>query len=124
MAVSLVVQVASVAFWLSLEIYQMVTLGHPTFVIGLRLENIVAFALGKMDAWHLTNQAMKVDDWDYTHITSWNFLPFQLQRASEAPMWVVRLTLALWEASLAGLVLVLWRLKRVAATPLATYYCL
>src|SRR6266699_1963919 len=35
-AVSLVVQIASTAFWMSLEIYQMEDLGHPIFVIGLR----------------------------------------------------------------------------------------
>ena len=31
-AVSAVIQIASLAFWLPLEIYQMETLGHPTFV--------------------------------------------------------------------------------------------
>ncbi len=31
-AVSFVIQVASLMFWLPLEIYQMETLGHPTFV--------------------------------------------------------------------------------------------
>ena len=49
--VSFVVQVASLAFWLPLEIYQMETLGHPTFVIALRFKNIAAFALGRMDTW-------------------------------------------------------------------------
>ena len=44
-AVSAVVQVASVAFWLSLEIYQIDNFDRPMFVVGLRLENIVAFAL-------------------------------------------------------------------------------
>ncbi len=58
LAISTVVQLASLAFWLPLEIYQMETLGHPTFVIALRLKNIVAFALGKMDAWGLNNHAM------------------------------------------------------------------
>src|SRR6202166_4724480 len=48
--ISFCIQVASLAFWLPLEIYQMETLGHPTFVIALRFKNIVAFALGKMDA--------------------------------------------------------------------------
>ena len=33
-AVSLMIQLASLAFWLPLEIYQMETLGHPTFVIA------------------------------------------------------------------------------------------
>ena len=55
------IQAASLAFWLPLEIYQMETLGHPTFVIALRLKNIVAFALGKMDAWGLKNHAMSED---------------------------------------------------------------
>jgi hypothetical protein len=39
-AASLIIQLASLAFWLPLEIYQMETLGHPTFVIALRLKNI------------------------------------------------------------------------------------
>ena len=47
----------------------METLGHPTFVIALRFKNIVAFALGKMDAWGLNTEAMHWDDWDYVHIT-------------------------------------------------------
>ncbi len=115
MAVSFVIQAASVAFWLPLEIYQMVTLGHPTFVVGLRIENVIAFALGKMDAWGLNNNAMKMDPWDYIHITSWNFLPFQLSRADAAPGWVVQITLALWEAGLVALMAVLWRLRKVVA---------
>ena len=51
----------------------METLGHPTFVIALRFKNIVAFALGKMDAWGLNNEAMKQDAWDYVHITTLEF---------------------------------------------------
>ena len=62
--VSLVFQLASLAFWLPLEIYQMETLGHPTFVIALRFQNILAFAMGKMDAWGLNNGAMTQDPWD------------------------------------------------------------
>ena len=46
--VSLMIQLASLAFWLPLEIYQMETLGHPTLVIALRFKNIFAFALGKI----------------------------------------------------------------------------
>jgi hypothetical protein len=114
-AASLVIQAASVAFWLSLELYQMETIGHPTFVVGLRIENVIAFALGKMDAWGLNSDAMKEDPWDYIHITSWNFLPFQLARAGAAPVWVVRIALVLWEMSLAVLALVLWRLRKVVA---------
>src|SRR6202789_3757340 len=78
------VQLVSLAFWLPLEIYQMETLGHPTFVILLRVKNIVAFALGKMDAWGLNNHAMTEDPWDFAHITEWNFLPFVLRRVGGA----------------------------------------
>jgi hypothetical protein len=112
-AASAVVQAASVAFWLSLELYQEETLGHPTFVVWLRLKNIAAFALGKMDAWGLVNAPMHRDPWDYVHITCWNFLPFLLRRVGEAPAWVCNLTLALWWAAILALAIVLWRLWRV-----------
>jgi hypothetical protein len=109
--VSLVVQVASLAFWLPLEIYQMETLGHPTFVIALRFRNIAAFALGKMDAWGLNNVPMTQDAWDYVHITTWNFLPFLLRRVGTAPPWVVNTTFAIWFAGLAALAWTLLRLR-------------
>jgi hypothetical protein len=112
-ALSAAIQVASLAFWLPLEIYQMETLGHPTFVIALRLKNIVAFALGKMDSWGLNNYAMTQDPWDYVHITTWNFLPFVLRRVGEAPAWVVEVCLSLWIGGLAALTWVLWRLRPV-----------
>jgi hypothetical protein len=115
--VSAVVQVVSLAFWLPLEIYQMETLGHPTFVIALRVKNIFAFALGKMDQWGLDNYAMKQDQWDYMHITTWNFLPFVLRRVGEAPAWVVHTILVLWIGALAALVATLARLKRVLRAP-------
>jgi len=114
-AISVAIQFASLAFWLSLEIYQMETLGHPTFVVALRFKNIVAFALGKMDAWGLVNYAMHWDDWDYVHITCWNFLPFVLKRVGVAPLWVVHLTLAIWITSLALLAITLWQICRVLA---------
>jgi hypothetical protein len=110
-AVSLMIQLASLAFWLPLEIYQMETLGHPTFVIALRFKNIVAFALGKMDAWGLNNEAMTQDPWDYVHITTWNFLPFLLRRVGAAPGWVVSSALAIWLAAIAALGSVLFRLR-------------
>jgi hypothetical protein len=109
-AASLIIQLASLAFWLPLEIYQMETLGHPTFVIALRFKNIVAFALGKMDAWGLNNYAMHWDDWDYVHISTWNFLPFLLRRVGAAPGWVVKAAFAVWGAGIAALALVCRRL--------------
>jgi len=114
-ATSALVQAASVAFWLPLELYQMTTLGHPTFVVCLRFKNIVAFTLGKMDAWGLTNSDMNTDPWDYVHITTWNFLPFMLRRVGEAPAWVVRITFAVWIAALGMLAWVLLRLVRAVS---------
>ena len=61
----------------------------------LRFRNIIAFALGRMDQWGLNNHAMTEDPWDYTHITTWNFLPFVLRRVGEAPRWVIDLSFAI-----------------------------
>jgi hypothetical protein len=112
-AVSLIIQLASLAFWLPLEIYQMETMGHPTFVIALRFENIAAFALGKMQAWGLNNESMTQDPWDYVHVTVWNFLPFLLRRVGAVEGWVVRSAFAVWAGATALLAWVLWRLRRV-----------
>jgi hypothetical protein len=113
LAISTLIQVVSLAFWLPLEIYQMETLGHPTFVIALRMRNIVAFALGKMDAWGLNNHAMTEDPWDYVHITAWNFLPFVLRRVGVAPVWVVHIAFVVWSVSLAALAATLWQIRNV-----------
>ena len=110
-AASFVIQVASLMFWLPLEIYQMETLGHPTFVIALRCKNIVAFALGKMGAWGLNTDEMGYDHWDYVHITTWNFFPFLLRRVGAAPGWVVDTAFVVWGLGLAALAAFLWRLR-------------
>jgi hypothetical protein len=112
-AISLVIQIASLAFWLPLEIYQMETFGHPTFVIALRFKNIAAFALGRMDAWGLNTDSMTWDPWDFVHITTWNFLPFLLKRVGVAPGCVVRIAFAVWLAGIAALVWTLVRLRSV-----------
>jgi hypothetical protein len=111
-AASCVIQLASLAFWLPLEIYQMDTLGHPTFVVALRFKNIVAFAFGKMEAWGLTNDSMAYDPWDYVHITTWNFLPLLLRRVGVAPRWVVNVAFAIWYAGIAAFSWTLWRLRK------------
>jgi hypothetical protein len=110
---SMMIQLASLAFWLPLEIYQMERLGHPTFVVALRFKNIVAFALGKMDAWGLNTEAMHWDAWDYVHITTWNFLPFLLRRVGAAPAWVVKVAFVVWWTALAALAGVLLRVRTV-----------
>jgi hypothetical protein len=112
-AASFVIQVASLMFWLPLEIYQMETLGHPTLVIALRFKNIAAFALGKMAAWGLNTDDMGYDQWDYVHITTWNFFPFLLRRVGAAPRWVVDTAFVVWGAALAALAASLWRLRAI-----------
>ena len=111
LAVSTAIQLASLAFWLPLELYQMEVFGHPTYVIALRMKNIVAFALGKMDAWGLSTDSLHEDPWDYVHMTTWNFQPFLLKRVGVAPAWAVRIAFVVWYGSLAALVAALLRLR-------------
>ncbi len=106
-AASALVQISSVIFWCPLEIYQMETLRSPTFVIALRLKNILAFSLGKMNQWGLNNSAMKEDPWDYVHITTFNFLPFLLARVGKAAAWFVEMLTVIWFTALAALVALL-----------------
>ncbi|MGA9463293.1 MAG: hypothetical protein WBV28_10915 [Terracidiphilus sp.] len=113
LAISTVIQLASLAFWLPLEIYQIEEFGHPTFIIALRFKNIVAFALGTMDAWGLNTDSLKEDPWDYVHMTTWNFLPFLLRRVGVAPVWAVQIAFAVWFAGLAALASVCARLRSV-----------
>ncbi len=115
-AISVVVQVASVAFWLSLEEYQIQVMQRPVWVVALRFENIAGFALGKMQAWGLYRFLPLDDAWDQQHITCWNFLPFQLQHAGVAPEWVVRLTFVLWFGAIAALAWTLMRLWQILRT--------
>jgi len=98
-----IIQCASLAFWVPLEIYQIETFGHPTWLILLRFKNIIAFALGKREAWHLNTPAMFEDSWDAAHITAWNFLPSLLRHIGATPLWVVHLLYALWFAALLAL---------------------
>ena len=116
-AVSLAVQVASLMFWLPLEIYQGDDFGHPQLVIWLRFKNIAAFALGKMNEWNLNTDSMTYDQWDYQHITTWNFLPFVLRRVGATPKWVVDGAFAAWFAGIAALLSVLWKLRRLLSSP-------
>lgn len=100
---SFLAQLASLAFWLPLEIYQIEDMG-PRFVIWLRFKNIVAFAFGKMETWGLNTDAMAYDQWDYQHITCWNFLPFVLRRVGSVPRWVVDVAFGAWGAAIGFLV--------------------
>jgi hypothetical protein len=116
-AVSVIIQCASLAFWLPLEIYQMDAFGHHTFVVFLRFKNIAAFALGRREAWGLNTPTMFEDPWDAAHITSWNFLPSLLRHIGVAPLWVVHILYGLWCAVALVLVFTFARLVRILGLP-------
>jgi hypothetical protein len=115
--ISVAIQCASLAFWLPLEIYQMETFGHPTWVVLLRFKNIAAFALDKRTAWGLNTPAMFQDSWDATHITTWNFLPSLLRHVGQAPLWTVHVLYGVWAAMGIALLLTSVRLARVLKYP-------
>jgi hypothetical protein len=115
--ISVAIQCASLAFWLPLEIYQMETLGHPTWVVFLRFKNIAAFALHKRAAWGLDTPAMFQDSWDAMHITTWNFLPSLLRHVGQAPLWTVHLLYGVWAAVGLALLLTSGWLVRVLKFP-------
>jgi hypothetical protein len=117
--ISVVIQCASLAFWVPLEIYQMETFGHPTWVVLLRFKNIAAFALHQRAAWGLDTFAMFQDSWDAAHITTWNFLPSLLRHIGQAPLWAVQVLYGVWAAAAFALVLVSARLIRVLKHPAA-----
>jgi hypothetical protein len=120
---SLVIQFASLMFWLPLEIYQSDDFGHPQWIIWLRFKNIAAFALGKMNAWGLVTDSMQYDHWDYVHSTTWNFLPFLLRRIGEAPGWMTVAAFVLWCAGLILLTLSLRRLWTIAFAHTRDHEC-
>jgi hypothetical protein len=118
-AISVAIQCASLAFWVPLEIYQMETFGHPTWVVFLRFKNIAAFALHKRAAWGLNTFAMFQDSWDAAHITTWNFLPSLLRHIGQAPLWAVHVLYGVWAAAGLALLLTAGKLVRVLRNPAA-----
>jgi hypothetical protein len=103
-AFSVVLQCASLAFWLPLEIYQMETFGPHTWVVFLRFRNIAAFALGQRSAWGLDTPAIHRDPWDAAHLTAWNVLPSLLNHFGIAPPWAVHVLYGVWFAVALALV--------------------
>jgi hypothetical protein len=112
-ATSVVIQCASLTFWLPLEIYQMDTFGHHTWVVFLRFKNIAAFALGRREAWGLNTPTMFADPWDAAHITTWNFLPSLLRHVGVAPLWLVHVLYGVWFAVALALTFTSIRLVRI-----------
>jgi hypothetical protein len=116
-AASVIIQCASLAFWLPLEIYQMDAFGRHTWVVLLRFKNIAAFALGRREAWGLNTPTMFEDPWDAAHITSWNFLPSLLRHIGAVPLSAVYVLYGVWLAVALALVFTAARLVRVLRLP-------
>ncbi len=121
--ISVAIQCASLAFWVPLEIYQMETFGHPTWVVFLRFKNIAAFALHKRAAWGLNTFAMFQDSWDAAHITTWNFLPSLLRHIGQAPLWAVHVLYGVWAATGVALLFASVKLVRTLMQPAAAPCC-
>jgi small-conductance mechanosensitive channel len=113
-SVSVAIQLASIVFWHPLEIHQMETLGHPTFVVGLRFENIAAVVLGKVDEWGLSNEdTREIDD---IHANTPYFLPFLLQKDGSVSEMIAEGLIAAWLVVLGMLIAVLLIIRRKART--------
>jgi hypothetical protein len=116
-ASSVAIQCASVAFWLPLEIYQMETFGHHTWVVLLRFKNIAAFAMDRWDAWGLNTPAIYQDPWDAAHLTTLNFLPSLLHHIGVASLWTVRVLFGVWFGLAVALVFLSVRLVNILFDP-------
>lgn len=110
--VSVAIQLASVAFWHPLEIHQMETLGHPTFVVGLRFKNIAAVTLGKADQWGLSNEDTR--EVGGIHSNTPYFLPFLLKKDGSVSKTIADGLIAAWLVALANLIAVMLFIQRKA----------
>jgi hypothetical protein len=113
---SVVIQSASLAFWLPLEIDQIHSFGHPACVVLLRLRNIAAFAL-QPDAWRRHISVLYPDPWDVAHLATFNVLPSLLHQVGAAPLWVVHLLYGLWLLLALALVFASAKLVRLVSSP-------
>jgi len=111
-AVSVVIQLASVVFWHPLEIHQMETLGHPTFVVGLRFENMAAAVLDKVDQWGLSNEDTR--EIDGIRSQTPYFLPFLLKKDESISKMRADGLIAAWFVGLAALIAALLVIGRKA----------
>jgi hypothetical protein len=112
-AASVVIQAASLAFWLPLEIYQIDAMGHDAWTVALRFRNIWALASGRPMPAGIDLPGAVEDSWDALHIRTWNFMPSLMRHVGVAPMWVVQLLDVVWVVMAVALVCVAVRMVRV-----------
>jgi hypothetical protein len=101
LVLSVAIQAESTVFWHCLELYQMKTRQPPTFVVGLRLLNIVAVATDHSEDWGLNNEYTLLSD-PVRNDTPY-FWPFLVRRTQLFPPPVGTILISAW-----GLLLVLF----------------
>jgi len=106
-AASVAIQAASLFFLNSLEVWQLKTLGHPMFVIGLRFVNIIAFAFGMTDRWGLSNEYTRSS----YKVTTPYFFPFLIMRQGTASSGKIVILIVGWICLLIALLGSLFLIK-------------
>jgi hypothetical protein len=90
----------------------METLGHPTFVVGLRFENMAAAVLDKVDQWGLSNEDTR--EIDGIRSQTPYFLPFLLKKDESISKMRADGLIAAWFVGLAALIAALLVIGRKA----------
>jgi hypothetical protein len=116
-AASVVIQAASLAFWLPLEIYQIDAMGHDAWTVALRFRNIWALASGRPMPAGIDLPGAVSDPFDALHVRTWNFMPALMRHVGVAPLWVVRLLDAVWAVMAVAFVCVVVRMVRLLRVP-------
>ena len=102
LALSVAIQIESTVFRYVVEIFQMETRGHPTFVVGLRALNIVARLAGTTDEWGLSTA--------YTHANAIYYFPFLAMESGRFGAGFCQVALSVWCLLIVGLLATLWRI--------------
>jgi hypothetical protein len=116
-AASVVVQAASLALWLPVEIYQIESMGHDAWTVALRFRNIWALATGRPMPAGIDLPGAVTDRFDALHVRTWNFMPALMRHVGVAPLWVVRVLDAVWVVIAVALVVVVVRMVRLLRRP-------
>jgi hypothetical protein len=106
-AASVAIQAASIFFWCSLEVRQLLTMRRPVFVVGLRFVNIVAYALGTTERWGLANQYTRSAP--PSSLTGPFFFPFLVLHRGAAPPAKEAALMTVWACTLGVLLWLLYR---------------
>jgi len=96
-AVSVMVQAASVAFWLSLELYQIDNFDHPCSSSACALRTSLPSRVGRWTPGVSIHRRWLLTPGLRSHHML-ELLPFLLKRVGETPMWVVNILYVVWGA--------------------------